>query len=177
MSFKNSYGSVELQWKSLLFLPGWMHTLVFHQQLMIQAVYICAQILSSLLFQVLYCGYYEQFSHNFRLSALGTFSSNIQPWHLQSNSGHKRSKTDRAHSYQNYFTIIPTEHTRAQITFCSLQMQAHNGGAGEQQSPLTETKHYHIIETKFQHLSEVIYLMLVQAYKFSIHVENSVPLP
>lgn len=54
-------------------------------------------------------------------------------------------------------------------------MHAHNGAAGEQQSPLTETKHYHIIEIKFQHLSEVIYLMLVQAYKFSIHVENSLP--
>lgn len=127
-------------------------------------------------FQVLYCGYYEHFSHNFRLSALGTFPSNIQLWHSQSNSGRKRSKTDRAHSYPNYFTTIPTEHTRAQITFCSLQLQAHNGGAREQQSPLTETKHYHIIEIKFQHLSEVIYFMLVQDYKFSIHVENSVPL-
>lgn len=109
------------------------------------------------------------------MSALGTFPSNIQPWHLQSGSVNKRSRIDSVHSYRNYLTTIPTEHMRAQIIFCSLQMHAHNGGAGEQQSPLTETKHYHIIEIKSQHLSEVIYLMLVQAYKFSIHVENSLP--
>lgn len=42
MSFKNSYGFVELEWKSLFFLPGWMHTGVLHQQLMIQAANICA---------------------------------------------------------------------------------------------------------------------------------------
>lgn len=100
--------------------------------------------------------------HNFRLSVLGTFSSNIELWHLQSDSANKRSRTDTVHSDQNYFTTIPTEQMMAQITFHSLQMHAHNGGAGEQQSTVTETKHYHIIEIKSQHLSEVIYLMLVQ---------------
>lgn len=101
-------------------------------------LYLC--IVSSILFLVLNWGYYKQFSHNFRLSALGTFSSNIQLWHLQSNSGNKRSKSDNVHSYQNYFTTTQ-QNTRPQITFPSLQMHAHNGGAGEQQSPLTETKH------------------------------------
>lgn len=94
-------------YKSLGFLPSRMQALVFHHHLMHNSRFLHLCINS---FRLSHYDHYKQFPHNLSLSALCIFPHNIKLWHLQSDSGHKRSESGRVCSYQNdNFTTNPTD--------------------------------------------------------------------